>query len=222
MILVVMATGECCQSKVNRSILMPRRRLQSLDGCRWSLCHISPEPPQTAWLLKHSTPPSRHGKVQGLPGEPGWTWRLLGRSCSSAACPWRETGTAKRMSHRDYRNHLDLATGIFTSVISLEAAAALMWRLGCRMELLQSRARAKVPTALENTWSYWSLVLFVFIIKLHLRKCGKKAFGEVLPCHHQELVDLRVFQLIVGVPKLRLKLLLNPGVRFSWKYNKLW
>lgn len=37
-----------------------------------------------------------------------------------------------------------------TSVMSLEAAAALMWRLGWRMELLQSRARAKVPTAL--TW----------------------------------------------------------------------
>lgn len=42
------------------------------------------------------------------------------------------------------------------------------------------------------------------------------AFGEVLPCHHQELVNLRVFQLVVGVPKLGLELLLNPGVRFSW------
>lgn len=38
---------------------------------------------------------------------------------------------------------------VLTSVMSLEAAAALMWRLGCRMELLQSRARAKVPTALK-------------------------------------------------------------------------
>lgn len=39
-------------------------------------------------------------------------------------------------------------------------------------------------------------------------------FGE-LPCHHQELVDLRVFQLIVGVPKLSFHLLLNPVVGFS-------
>lgn len=38
--------------------------------------------------------------------------------------------------------------GPLTSVMSREAAAALMWRLGCRTELLQSRARANVPTAL--------------------------------------------------------------------------
>lgn len=35
-----------------------------------------------------------------------------------------------------------------TSVMSREAAAALMCKLGCLTELLQSRARAKVPTAL--------------------------------------------------------------------------
>lgn len=40
-----------------------------------------------------------------------------------------------------------------TSVMSLEAAAALMCRLGWRMELLQSRARANVPTALEHKHS---------------------------------------------------------------------
>lgn len=34
----------------------------------------------------------------------------------------------------------------------------------------------------------------------------------VLPCHHQELVDLRVFELIVGVPHLGLQLLLDPVV----------
>lgn len=39
---------------------------------------------------------------------------------------------------------------LLTSVISREAAAALMCRLGCRMELLQSRALAKVPTALRG------------------------------------------------------------------------
>lgn len=35
-----------------------------------------------------------------------------------------------------------------TRVMSREAAAALMCRLGCRTELLQSRARANVPTEL--------------------------------------------------------------------------
>lgn len=35
-----------------------------------------------------------------------------------------------------------------TKVMSLEAAAALMWRLGCRTELLQSKALANVPTEL--------------------------------------------------------------------------
>lgn len=35
-----------------------------------------------------------------------------------------------------------------TKVMSREAAAALMCRLGCRTELLQSRALAKVPTEL--------------------------------------------------------------------------
>lgn len=35
-------------------------------------------------------------------------------------------------------------------MISREAAAALMCKLGCLTELLQSRARAKVPTALKE------------------------------------------------------------------------
>lgn len=37
-----------------------------------------------------------------------------------------------------------------TSVMSREAAAALMCKLGCLTELLQSKARAKVPTALHT------------------------------------------------------------------------
>ena len=37
-----------------------------------------------------------------------------------------------------------------TSVTSLEAAAALMWRLGWRTVLVQSNARAKVPTDLKT------------------------------------------------------------------------
>lgn len=38
---------------------------------------------------------------------------------------------------------------ILTRVISLEAAAALMWRLGCLTVLVQSKALAKVPTDLK-------------------------------------------------------------------------
>lgn len=37
-----------------------------------------------------------------------------------------------------------------------------------------------------------------------------------LPCHHQELVNLRVFQLVVGIPHFGLQLLLDPGVCFTW------
>ncbi len=40
--------------------------------------------------------------------------------------------------------------------------------------------------------------------------------GEELPRHHQELVDLRVFQLVVGVPHLGLQLLLDAVVGFTW------
>lgn len=40
-----------------------------------------------------------------------------------------------------------------TNVMSLEAAAALMCRLGWRIELLQSNARANVPTALKHNIS---------------------------------------------------------------------
>ena len=43
---------------------------------------------------------------------------------------------------------------LLTKVMSLEAAAALIWRLGWRMELLQSRARANVPTALQHTHTH--------------------------------------------------------------------
>ena len=38
-----------------------------------------------------------------------------------------------------------------TRVMSLEAAAALMWRLGCLTVLVQSKALAKVPTDLKYT-----------------------------------------------------------------------
>lgn len=39
--------------------------------------------------------------------------------------------------------------------------------------------------------------------------------GAVLPCYHQELVDLRVFELVVGIPHFSLQLLLDPVVRFT-------
>lgn len=38
----------------------------------------------------------------------------------------------------------------------------------------------------------------------------------VLPCHHQELVDLRVFELVVGIPHFGLQLLLDPVVCFTY------
>lgn len=50
-----------------------------------------------------------------------------------------------------------------TKVMSLEAAAALMWRLGCRTELLQSNARANVPTELQDKDN-----------QLHVRHYGKE------------------------------------------------
>lgn len=46
--------------------------------------------------------------------------------------------------------NLESAGSELTSVISLEAAAALICRLGCFTELEQSNARAKVPTDLES------------------------------------------------------------------------
>lgn len=36
-----------------------------------------------------------------------------------------------------------------------------------------------------------------------------------LPCHHQELVDLRVFELVVRVPHFGLQLLLDTSVCFT-------
>ncbi len=50
----------------------------------------------------------------------------------------------------DIWSETDGADGMGTSVMSREAAAALMCKLGCLTELLQSNARAKVPTALHT------------------------------------------------------------------------
>lgn len=47
-----------------------------------------------------------------------------------------------------------LALSCLTRVMSLEAAAALMWRLGCLTVLVQSKALAKVPTDLKYTHQY--------------------------------------------------------------------
>ena len=49
---------------------------------------------------------------------------------------------------------------LLTNVISRDAAAALMWRLGCLTELEQSKARANVPTDLDITRN-WSICLSV-------------------------------------------------------------
>lgn len=45
---------------------------------------------------------------------------------------------------------------------------------------------------------------------------GDRARGHS-PSHHQKLVDLWVFELVVGVPHLDLQLLLNTGVFFPWE-----
>lgn len=49
-----------------------------------------------------------------------------------------------------------------TKVMSLEAAAALMWRLGCRTELLQSKARANVPTELWDTHDEEDVIQYIW------------------------------------------------------------
>lgn len=61
------------------------------------------------------------------------------------------TNSREVLDHETEIIYFFVILSFFTSVMSLEAAAALMWRLGCRMELLQSRARANVPTALNRT-----------------------------------------------------------------------
>lgn len=43
--------------------------------------------------------------------------------------------------------------------------------------------------------------------------CSRVTDGRrALPRYHQELVDLRIFELVVGIPHLGLQLLLDPGV----------
>lgn len=98
----------------------------------------------------------------GVPGPPrgslpgraaGLSWRAW---TARPACPgWRGDPRGKRGSDTAGpsrpQQHTCVqipAPGPLTKVMSREAAAALMCRLGCRTELLQSRARAKVPTEL--------------------------------------------------------------------------
>ena len=53
-------------------------------------------------------------------------------------------------------------------VMSLEAAAALIWRLGWRTVLVQSRARANVPTERAITRN-WSICLSVVLLRSGLQ-----------------------------------------------------
>lgn len=121
--------------------------------------------PQTDWPLKSSTPPSRPCRAQGLPVAPEHSVHLKGHSHAGAVCPWHGTAHSqhrdkrKRATHRskineakkERRRVLKLsAAEDGTRVMSRDAAAALICKLGCLTELLQSRARAKVPTALRK------------------------------------------------------------------------
>lgn len=80
--------------------------------------------------------------------------KAMGRQKGGPKIPWGAEGDPKPPPNptghrRGPQNPLPQPPPL-TSVMSREAAAALMCRLGCRMELLQSRARAKVPTALKR------------------------------------------------------------------------
>jgi len=44
---------------------------------------------------------------------------------------------------------------------------------------------------------------------------------QVLPCNHQELVNLRVFELVVGVPDFGFQLLLDSVIRFTCEREEL-
>lgn len=130
--------------------------LQSLVGCRWSLFHISLVPLQTWQLQRRSTPPSHPCRALGRPLAPAHSEHWTGRNYDDAVCP--SHGTAPKWTKkRGYNILLKSPSGTvgwvcvkLTSVISREAAAALMCKLGCLTELLQSNARAKVPTALKK------------------------------------------------------------------------
>lgn len=81
-----------------------------------------------------------------------------------------------------YRWHVDFGLSRcvrLTSVMSLEAAAALMWRLGWRMELLQSRARANVPTALKHAAHVRTTDPFALSCYLQFNVVSKVVYARV-------------------------------------------
>lgn len=133
--------------------------LQSLVGCRWSLFRISLVPLQTWQLPRRSTPPSHPCRELGRLLGPVHSVHWTGHNYDDAVCPLHETiakGHRKEVIIYDF-SHNQVLQGEcvcvcvqHTSVISREAAAALMCKLGCLTELLQSNARAKVPTALQK------------------------------------------------------------------------
>lgn len=62
--------------------------------------------------------------------------------------------------------------------MSREAAAALICKLGCRTELLQSRARANVPTALNKPQKQREKIktlLFFLYLKKHILVVNEKS-----------------------------------------------
>lgn len=140
---------------------MITKHLQSLVGCHWSLFHISLMPLQTWQLPRRSTPPSHLCKAPGPPLGPVRSAHWTNRNYGGAMCPSHGTvinARRKKTLQNHQLNPSEVLQGStvcvpLTSVISREAAAALMCKLGCLTELLQSSARAKVPTALKITHS---------------------------------------------------------------------
>lgn len=102
----------------------------------------------------HSTLPSHRDTTRVHSTAPASTLLIRLNMCACEVCPSR--GTRSESIN-------EIIAGVWwavslTRVISRLAAAADMCRDGCLTELLQSRARANVPTDLETTRN-WSIFL---------------------------------------------------------------
>jgi hypothetical protein len=97
---------------------------------------------------------------------------------------------------------VDTCVCVNTCVISRDAAAALIWRLGCLTELLQSNARANVPTDLTNTNESIQIES-----ELHSGQNEVTALSEYFyqPGHNKKLVNFTVCQVVICVPNLGFK-----------------
>lgn len=100
--------------------------------------------------------------------------------------------------------------------MSRDAAAALICKLGCRTELLQSSARAKVPTALREAQRQkpFDIPAQVHRNAIFVWKHGS-AEVAFLPRHHKKLVDLFVGERTLRIPEFLLQFGLVPVVSLT-------